>query len=65
MKKIIVLMLTLIVALAFVACGDGKEAKKEAPKEPYNLEGEWKQVNSETDDAWQAAIIKEGTITVN
>lgn len=65
MKKIVALMLTLIVALAFVACGDGKEAKKETPKEPYNLEGEWKQVNSETDDAWQSAIIKDGTITVN
>ena len=32
MKKIIVLMLTLIVALAFVACGDGKEAKKKRQK---------------------------------
>lgn len=36
MKKIIALMLTLIVALAFVACGDDKPEKGEVKKEEGN-----------------------------
>lgn len=33
-------------------------------KEPPNLTGEWKQVNSNSESTWQAAEIKDGTITV-
>lgn len=77
MKKKILLMLAL--ALTLTACQKAEEKKaeskktvdtvkketKEEKKEAYNLEGEWKQVNSKSKETWQSAIIKDGKITVN
>lgn len=60
MKKLMALILAGILVLT--ACGSNgqKEVKK-----AYDLEGEWKQVNSESDDSWQSAEIKNGEIIIN
>lgn len=61
MKRLFALLLAGLLVLT--ACGtDGKQAQE---KEAYNLEGEWKQVNSQSDDTWQNAVIKDGEITIN
>lgn len=39
---------------------------KEEPKaEPLSLDGTWKSVDNESDDAWQEAVIEGDTITIN
>lgn len=66
MKKLLVLALALVVVFAFAACGDkGEKKESKEPNKPYVLDGEWKQVNSKGEDAWQQATIKDGTITIN
>lgn len=37
----------------------------EAPAEPLNLTGEWKQTNSNSADSYQAATITDSTITID
>lgn len=39
--------------------------EEEAPAEPLNLTGEWKQTNSNSDDSYQAATISGDVIEVN
>lgn len=69
MKKITALLMAAIMALAICACGstpanNGGEQTKE-PAAPPDLTGEWKQVNSKSEDAWQAATISGSEIIVN
>lgn len=56
-KKLLTLGVCVIIATAtFIGCGK---------KEPVDLTGEWKQVNSNSEDAWQSAIIQDGKIIIN
>ena len=56
---------TLLVSM-LAACGGnstGNEVKQEPPTPP-DLTGEWKQTNSNSEDAWQSAEIADDTIEV-
>ncbi len=64
MKKILALLLALILCFCMVACGSEQTANDE-PAEPLDLTGTWTQVNSNSDDAWQEAVIEGDTITIN
>ena len=64
MKKLITIALAitlmLSVAVGLTGCG-GK--KTEAKKKPYNLSGEWKQVDGDK-DGWQQATVTDDTIEI-
>lgn len=69
MKKITVFLIAIAMALSVCACGNapagnGGEQVKE-PATPPDLTGEWKQVNSNSEEAWQAATISGSEIIVN
>ena len=69
MKKISVFLMAAVLALSICACGstptgNGVEQVKE-PSTPPDLTGEWKQVNSNSEDAWQAATISGSEIVDN
>lgn len=70
MKKIMVLLLAVITIMAFAACsagGDsGKDSGGDSPKntETLNLEGNWKQKNSNSDTSYQRAVITSDTIEI-
>lgn len=66
MKKIVFTVLTLVLMLSLCACSkDSAPAPSNEPATPPDLTGEWKQINSNSDDAWQAATITGDTITIN
>nr|DAP85378.1 MAG TPA: protein of unknown function (DUF4969) [Caudoviricetes sp.] len=66
MKKIVFTVLTLVLMLSLCSCSkDSAPAPSSDPATPPDLTGEWKQVNSNSDDAWQAATITGDTITIN
>lgn len=68
MKRFIAILLAMVMALTLCACGDSKPDAPDAADEPAAppvLTGEWKQVNSNSDEAWQAATITEDSITIN
>lgn len=58
MKKVVLVAFALVLALSLVACGRTKSTT------PPELTGEWKQTNSASADAWQAATIQGDTIEV-
>ena len=70
MKKLIGFWLISIMCLSLAACGgdttSGSDGNTENTVEPTipDLIGEWKQVNSNSEDSWQFATIDESTITV-
>ncbi|MDD3306921.1 hypothetical protein ACIZ62_08620 [Acetobacterium carbinolicum] len=59
MKKLLSLIMVISMFFCLSACSPA------ASKEPANLTGEWKQVNSGSNDSWQAATIEGETITIN
>lgn len=61
MKRIGMVLLIIAALFCSTACSTGTG---DAKKEPANLTGEWKQVNSNSESTWQAAEIKDDTITV-
>jgi hypothetical protein len=61
-KTIIVLLIIFCMTFALSACGTNDSSQ--TAKEPANLTGEWKQVNSNSGDSWQAATIEGETITI-
>lgn len=63
MKKIVILMLSVILCFGLAACGGGGE--KEAESAPVDLSGEWVQTNSNSDSEYMEATISEDAITVN
>lgn len=69
MKKITAFLMAAIMALTICACGNaptnGDSSQTPEPASPPDLTGEWKQVNSNSDDAWQAATISGSEIIVN
>ena len=64
MKKILALLLAIVLCFCMVACGNDQPANDE-PAEPLDLTGTWTQVNSNSDDSWQEAVIEGDTITIN
>lgn len=65
MKKISTLLMAVILCFALAACGNSNEPAQDEPAEPLNLTGTWTQVNSNSDDMWQEAVIEDGAITIN
>lgn len=63
MKKTLVLVFIVMLAFVFGACGGSNTT--EEPNMPPDLSGNWKQSNSDSEDAWQAATIEGGTITIS
>lgn len=73
MKRILNLLLVLAMALSLVACGSstvsnnataGSASSSELEENPADLTGQWKQVNSASDESYQAAIIEGNTIEI-
>lgn len=64
-KKCIGIMSATLLVSMLAACGGstGNAAKQEPPTPP-DLTGEWKQTNSNSEDAWQSAEIAGDTIEV-
>ena len=59
MKKFLLIALSSVLALGMLtACGETNQTEPEnEPVTPPDLVGEWKQTNSNAEDAWQAATI--------
>lgn len=75
-RKIIALALAATMMLSLAACGDGNtqsggSAESSAPveqmeqQEPANLEGTWRQVNSNSDTSYQEATITGNEISID
>lgn len=66
MKKFLLIAMSLVLALGMLtACGGTNQTKPEnEPVTPPDLVGEWKQTNSDAEDAWQAATISGDAIEV-
>lgn len=64
-KKCIGIMSAALLVSMLAACGGstGNAAKQEPPTPP-DLTGEWKQTNSNSEDAWQSAEIADDTIEI-
>jgi ABC-type glycerol-3-phosphate transport system substrate-binding protein len=60
--KILSLIMVIIMLCCLSACGSTNSSKSST--EPADLTGEWKQVNSNSEDSWQAATIDGETITI-
>ena len=54
-KKLMVLGLSVVACGVFMSCS----------KEPVDLNGKWKQINSNSEDSWQSATIEDGKITID
>jgi hypothetical protein len=72
MKQLLAIMLTLALVLALVACSsdatapqesDGNNTSASVPT-VLDLTGGWKQVNSNSDESYQIAMIADGTIEI-
>lgn len=63
MKKFLFLLLTLTLSFGMVACDGSNESKEQA--ELLDLTGTWVQTNSNSEDAWQEAVISDGIIEIN
>lgn len=66
MKKLLYITLSAVLMLGMLtACGEPKQGEPETdPVTPPDLVGEWKQTNSNEEDAWQAATIAGDAIEV-
>ena len=67
MKKLFSFVLASIMCLSLAACGGDTSTQgsgSTSETTPPDLTGEWKQVNSNSEDSWQSATIDESTITV-
>lgn len=61
MKKLLALILTVVIGVSFAACGN---KEPDTPSEPANLIGEWVQVNSNSEDSYQVAVITDNEIEI-
>lgn len=58
-------------ALTLAGCGGSTEQETDASSvqeeqaQPLDLTGSWKQVNKNSEDSWQEAVIDDGAITIN
>ena len=73
-KRTLVLTASVLACFVLASCSGGDQGAKESapaantPEPPTSIApvvtGEWKQVNSNSEDSWQSATIDESTITV-
>ena len=67
MKKWFLMTGLILYILVLAACGGSGQAAQQAeetPPSPPDLTGEWTQTNSNSEDAWQMAVITNTDITV-
>lgn len=67
MKKWFLMTGLILYILVLAACGGSGQAAQQAeetPPSPPDLTGEWTQTNSNSEDAWQMAVITDTDITV-
>lgn len=66
MKKFLALALSLLLCMALAACGGtpSESGGADEPAQPPDLTGEWKQINSNSEDSYQAATITADTIEI-
>lgn len=62
-KRILSMVLTLLLSINLFAC-DSDKPTSETPAPLPDLSGQWKQVNSESDDNYQGAIIDDDRIEI-
>jgi len=65
MKRLLVIILSLGLCLAVAGCGSESREKSKEPEKPLDLSGKWVQSNSDSDDMWHEAIIKDDEITIH
>ena len=68
MKKIIVMILSVILCFGLVACGGGGDNGEQAeaePAKPLDLTGDWEQTNKNSETDYMEATISGETITIN
>ena len=75
MKKMLMVALCGTLALFLFGCGGGASGgsdgstsdapQQEEQKKPLDLSGEWKQVNSKSEDSYQEATIQDNVIEIN
>ena len=66
MKKILPYALSIAIFFTLAACSGNKESsEKDKSQKPLDLTGEWIQINSSSEDAWQEATINEDVIEIN
>lgn len=63
MKKLLSVLLAGAIILSLSACG-GKENKHTESSDPPDLSGQWRQVNNESEDSYQGAIIEDDVIEI-
>ena len=75
MKKLAILMIVMMMSLSFTACGGGGDDKGDVNQsdtgnkgqeevKPADLTGEWKQVNVNSEESYQTAVIQDEVIEV-
>lgn len=68
MKKIIVMIMSVILCFGLAACGGNSDNPEKTDNdiiETVDLTGTWKQVNGNSEDTWQEATISDGIIEIN
>lgn len=68
MKKVILLILSIVLCFGLVACGgNGSKQDSEPAKaeKPLDLTGDWTQINRNSEDNYMEATITENAITIN
>ena len=65
MKKLVVLAAACALSLALAGCGSGEAGTNAEPAQPADLSGTWVQVNSNSEDSYQEAVISGDTIEIN
>ncbi|WP_462405248.1 hypothetical protein [Gracilibacillus sp. Marseille-QA3620] len=68
MRKLLLFISSLAIILVLAACNstsDSSEKDKNEPPKQIDLEGDWVQINSNSEDSWQEAVIKGDTIEIN
>lgn len=66
MKKVLFTLVSMLMIISLYGCGDSGDTSSDPvpTATPPDLTGEWKQVNSKSDDTWQSAMINEDTIEI-
>ena len=62
-KKWLYLLIMMVLVLSLTACG-GNDAQEPEDDKPTDLAGEWKQMNNNSEDNYQRAIIQDGQIEI-
>ena len=68
-KNLLLIMLAILLCFSFAACGGGDDqggnsSDPQGEMQPPDLTGEWKQVNSSSDDSYHIATIQDDVIEI-